>query len=251
MNKNRLNFFKSSKVVITCIVVGAVLFLVAAILLISNVDIIKAIFSKGSSAGDSDNEYSGAIPDMNAGAYVQGTDVFHSDDPLDIFSSVNVRDSFKWQFRVTTSYYLTHATESFSMIKSGDKYRVESSAKDIVYRDNTLYIGSDLYSLTTPAEVNAIYDEIGISTLDSVIAIAKNDNSVVNLSSDGKIISVIAFDSEKSLQSEYEISVEYGIVINETHYLNGQIIRSIATDSIDVFFGDSIPNEYFEIPTEQ
>ncbi len=251
MKKNRLNYFKSSKVIITCIVIGAALFLVAAILLISNADILKAFFPGGAGGGNSDNEYSGAIPDMDGAALALGTDVFYSNDPLDIFSSVYVRDSFKWQFRVTTSYYVTRAAESFTMTKSGDKYRVESSAKDIIYKDNALYIGSELYSLTTQADVSAICDEIGITTLETVMAIAKNDNSVVNLSSDGKIISVIAFDSEKSMQSEYEVSVEHGIVINEIHYLNGQIIRSITTDSIDVFFGDNVPNEYFEIPTEQ
>ncbi len=248
MNKGKFSFFKSWKGIVTCAVV---VFLIVVILLIFNIDTLKAVFTGGKGGGNDDNSQGGAIPDIDSGSIMPGTDIFYENDPTNIFSAVNVRDSYTWVFRVTTSYNGVRGVNAFTMTKSGDNFKVESAAKDMIYNNGSLYIESDVYSFNTTADASQIYDEIGITSLESVIERAKDGKATVTVSNDGKTVSVIVTDSESTIQSEFEVSVEFGIVLSETHYLNGQMIRSVSTDSVDVLIGDDVDEDCFKIPAQQ
>ena len=249
MNKEKLQLFKSGKV-LTIFIVSAVL-IITALLVVLNFDKLKALILGDDYGKDGEYGYGSTVPEMNNANSSDVTDIYHTDDSDDIFSLINIRDTYRWELRITNSYNSVQTTDTLSLLKHGEKYAVDATSKKAVYSEGKLYIESGLYSLVTDSDADGILAEFGLTPLSEVIAVAALENSTVNLSSDGKRIVVYYAEDGFTKQSEYEVSVETGIVTYEAHYLNGQLTRSVVTDAVDVLIGEDINEEIFEIPTLQ
>jgi hypothetical protein len=232
-------------------VIIVALIMLIGISLISYADEIKALIA-GNNFGDG-GEHGGenSLPIISDGELSDINEVFYEGTASDLFSSINVRDSYRRVFRITYSYSGVQTTDMLTMLKCGSNYSVESSSKKLIYSDGKLYIKSEMYSFIADATESEIYDDIGITSLDKIIEIASADNADVDISSDGKQITVTYIESDASSRSEYEISLESGIVTYEAHYVSGQLTRSVTTDSVEILIGEEISEEHFEIPTLQ
>ncbi|MBE6625708.1 MAG: hypothetical protein E7628_00795 [Ruminococcaceae bacterium] len=232
-------------------VIFIAIIIIVGIVLLPNIDKLKELFG-GSSFGEPGEQGSGTGLPIMQGEQLSGeNEIFFDGDNTDLFSSINDRDSYKREFRVINSYNSVQTTNNFTMLKSGDNYAVDSSSQKMIYTEGKLYIESELYTLITDATVSEIYEDIGITTLETVIEIANSENAQVSVANDGKMIIVYYSGSDYSSHSEYEISVETGIVTYEAHYVSGQLTRCVVTDSVDVLIGEEISTEYFDIPTLQ
>ena len=250
MSKDKLRLFKPTKLS-TVWVIAVVLIILICISLISYADEIKALIG-GNNFGDG-GEHGGenGLPIISDSEVSDINEVFYEGTASDLFSSINVRDSYRRVFRITYSYSGVQTTDVLTMVKCGSNYSVESSSKKLIYSDGKLYIESEMYSLVADATESEIYEDIGITSLDKIIEIASTDNADVAISSDGKHITVTYIESDVSNRSEYEISLESGIVTYEAHYISGQLTRSVTTDSIDILIGEEISAEHFDIPSLQ
>ena len=250
MSKDKLRLFKTPKLS-TVWFIGVALIILFGIILLSNVDKLNAIFN-GNKFGDGGEHVGGdGLPIMSEDELSGGDEIYYDSNTADLFASINVRDSYRREFRITNSYDDVNTTDTFTMLKSGSNYSVKSTSKNIIYSGGKLYIESGLYSLVTDATETEVYEDIGITPLERVIEIANSDNAEVTVSPDGKRITVSYSASEFSSRSEYEISVENGIVTYEAHYKSGQLTRTVTTDYVDVLVGEDISEEHFVIPTLQ
>ena len=210
-----------------------------------NFETIRALFTNSALQPGNDSLDNGVLPNIFSGS--ANTDEIFYIDKDDALESINTRNSYVRNLRVATYHNGEESLITYELTVKGNLYRVESDSGTISFDGDNLHIVSDVYELHKESDGSELYSEIGITSLNDVIALSHTQNSKYSVSNDKKSIFVETADERMQTKSLYEISAETGIVVSEAHYYKGELIIKVTTDSIDVFGADSLPDEYFTV----
>ncbi|MGN1408806.1 MAG: hypothetical protein ACI4XJ_01385, partial [Eubacteriales bacterium] len=114
---------------------------------------------------------------------------------------------------------------------SDTKYRAESDANLIICDGEKMYVRNSVSEYSTAAESD-FYSEIGLTSLDELKKIIENNKYTLTLSKNNRNLRATVYDDDEILLSEYDVSTEYGIIVNEYHYRNNEIYRAVVTDTL-------------------
>lgn len=226
----------------------------AAFLLILSAAVLYCLGILNFSVSDQNNEdkdilYSdGMISDMQI-TQSDMTNIFadmNSEDQLSLLIEIN---SYKREFRIIGIHGSEYSVEKYSLIKKDDSFRVISDSKTVICDGERLYIEYPTGYITTTAAENSMYSEIGITSLSWIKE--KLDQADVIISDNGKYMVVTLDADESGISYEYKISIESGIVTEESSYIDGELFRSVLTDSYDIFSPEIYDSSLFQIPSKE
>lgn len=246
MNEDVTKLQLKWKVLIVSAAAAIILILSAAALY--SLDILKFPGSDQNTGADEIVYPEGAISDMQI-TQTELTDIFAEKNTDDPFSLIIEIMSYKREFRIISIYNNEYSVEKYTLIKKDDSFRVTSDSKTVICDGERLYIENPAGYITTDAAVNSMYSEIGITPLSLIIE--KSDQASIKISDDGKYLTVILDADDYGISYEYKISVESGIVTEEHSYMDGELFRSVVTDSYDIFSTDISDSGLFRIPSRE
>lgn len=170
----------------------------------------------------------------------------------DLLDLVEEHQSYRREFRVISISNDEYSVEKYSVVKHEKRFKAESDSKTIISDGEKLYVSYSEDYIVTSAEENSIYNEIGITSLESIKKLMEYSNYEFEFENNGKTILLKFPQDNAGFMEEYRISVETGIVIEEYSYLNGNIYRSVVTDYFDILSDENADDSLFLIPaTEQ
>ena len=241
------------------VVLAAVIVLIAVllVLLLTKTGVIPPSFlhsllGNGEAAEQTEEVGTSVLPDFSAdsAAAVEHYYTF-SVDPRETLAALTERDSYVREFRVINSYGGEADSQKYTLTVSGDRCRLESDFKTVLCDGTTTCTITDTYRTKLDGTVFTPENEIGITSLEDVKAMAeKGSVTYPSRSSDNKTLLIVAENAESGILYEFAVSVETGIVMAERSYIGGEMYRAVITDSVDIFGADFLPDSYFEIPME-
>lgn len=169
--------------------------------------------------------------------------------PKELLDTLRETDSFVWNYRNVeaweTSYY---TVERITAARKDGKYRIESDSRLIICDGETVYRREGMLEMTLDASLTDFYTEAGLTPLDTIRNLP--DGEVVSISADDvknvRYIRMTVQDGD--YRTEYKISVESGIPVEERSYFGNAVYRMVITDSVSVFAAEELPADYFVIP---
>ena len=137
-------------------------------------------------------------------------------------------------------------TEIVRITRNGERWRAESDERLLISDGENLYVRIGSEEAIFKNESDNLSRELGIAATDALL----NDPHKRDMafSADGKQLTITTEDAEAGLTGEYVIMIESGLVFSEKIQLDGQLIRTVQTDALDVFGADSLDDELFAIP---
>ena len=177
--------------------------------------------------------------------YYEGRDL----SPKDLLASLRETDSVVWNFRAVDAWETSaYTVERITASRLGVKYRIESDSRLIICDGATVYRREGMLEMTLDASLTDFYAEAGLTPLTAIQNTP--DEQVSGLSCDDpkniKYIRMTVQDGD--FRTEYKISVETGIPVEERSYFGNAVYRMVMTDSISVFAAQQLPDDYFDIP---
>ncbi len=155
-----------------------------------------------------------------------------SHNPL---SYVTEKDSYVREVIIYQLYQDQTGSTTYTITKHGEKYRIDADHALRICDGQRLYIRNGIHLLITDA--SSYYEEIGVTSLADVKAMAEDREKYdvgCSISENQKIINVRITDTSASLISDFEISMESGIVRSERHYYNNLLYKVVITESLDL-----------------
>lgn len=245
--KNGYNKPKSINVkLISTVALVVILFAVLAIVVFFNFDAIVDFLITSETPDGINVNNNGSIPVISNNGNSGVAEVFYV-DPEYVTDSINIKNSYVRNIRITTTYENDETVVLYKLIKRNNLYKIESENQTVVFDGEQLYIASDAYTYKALSDGKDLYSEIGITPLDEVISLAEKYNAKFTVSLDKKTLIIEINDIGKSTRSLFEISTETGIVVSEAHYYKDTLYMKIITESIDVFGADNLPDDFFKV----
>lgn len=242
----------SSKIILTSILLFSiivVLIFLFAFGVISVPDYITSIFSENGGSGDTTEYGSCDISDIKGSAQSSIVYEQHAENAYDVLMSLSESEAYRRVIRTIHSLNGETSVENATIIQNRDRFRIETAYKTVIFDGEKLYINEPTYTMTMSG-VFDIYSEIGITPLSYVKENATADNVMFKDSDNKKKITVIIHSDSTPTHTEYEISVENGLVLAERSYYLGEVYRSLVTDKIEIMEHIPPDDELFEIPEE-
>ncbi len=159
------------------------------------------------------------------------------------------RQNYVRSFRIVYSSGGLYRVEQLRLTRRGNCFRAESEERLLISDGERLYRKIGREESVVPASETSMYDELGITSAESLLQDGASDE--LSLSDDGKKINIRVYDDGYGMSGEYVLSVETGVVLTETNRLDGQTVRSVTTDYVDVLGADELPEDTFRIPNLQ
>ncbi len=244
------------------VIIAAAVVLIAALLLLflmklgvigvpAFLDTVFGDFGKNENTEVAMNPNDIILPEFAAGS-VHAEDHYYrfSVDPRETLAALTEWESYVREFRVINSYNEETDSRRYVLTVDGDRFRLESDSKTILCDGTAIYTITATYRTPLNGTVFTLENEIGITPLSEIKAIAEN-GSVTYPTGDDKHLLIVSEDAELGILSEYLVSVETGIVMSERSYIGGTLYRAVVTDSVDVFAAEDLPEEYFAISAKQ
>ncbi len=252
MNSKKNNKTKPRDFIKISVIIVLIIALIAGVTAIGRFDsadiseMIKDLFSKGKGDGDSSSSEQGISGIRPAEESV--SEVYWNKENDEYLSLIDGDSAYIRELRIITAYDENRSSESFTLSADSGKYRAESEAKLIINDGENVYYSSPEVSFVTSAKKFDITDELGITTLELLKQEIRTARYDVQVSDNKKYIRVTVYTySNGDVSSEYDISVEYGVVMAEYHYMDGEIYRAVVTDSIAPLTSSE---NIFDIPSD-
>ena len=171
---------------------------------------------------------------------------FRTVDTKNLLKGLTERASYVRTARIVHYAGNDRHTETVRITRSGDRWRAESDERLLISDGENLYVRIGSEETVCKAEPDSFSRELGLASTDALL----NDpyKRDMAFSADGKQITITTEDAEAGLTGEYVIMIESGLVFSEKIMLNGQTVRSVQTDTVDVFGADSLDDDTFTIP---
>jgi hypothetical protein len=242
----------SSRFILTAILLFSIIVILIflfAFRIISVPEYILNIFTDNGRGGNTTEFGSCEISD------IEGTDPTsiiyeqHAENAYEALMSLTESNIYRRVIRTIYSSKGNTSVESATIVQSGERFRIETAYKTVIYDGKKVYVKEPTYTMTLEKE-SQIYNEIGITPLSYIKENASPENVVFKDSDNKKKITVIIRDSSSPIFNEYEISVENGLVLNERSYYLNEVYRALVTDKIEIM--EHIPpnDDLFIIPEE-
>lgn len=228
---------------IIAITVCGILLAIIAIIIYLNFELLISLFNKSNSSSNTNDTESLDIPYINS-ADDQFDEVFYV-KPDEISEMIHSADSFTREFRIISTSNNDKSVTRYTLTKSGDKYRVESDMGIITFIDGEMLIQNKIYSHKSNANVMDLYDEIGITHLEDLYFMIENYESKINLSANGKFLTIDIINQSDLLRITYVVALEFGVIISETHYYDGAEYLRITTDNVNIIIPEDLPDNFF------
>lgn len=191
------------------------------------------------------------IPDM-AKKYESGMrHIFYENDPENPLADIHELEAYEHTIRIITIYGDNVSSESLTITRQSEKYKVESDSRIIICDGKNLYLDYGTQSLTTEPNENLYHSEIGTTSLEDIRRMLKdteNYRSTYQTSDDYRTIAITITDLVNNIRMELEISLEYGLVTSERFYTGDTAYRTVITEALDTSV--QISENYFNIPDE-
>ena len=246
MKNVKLNLKDSNVKVIFIIAACGIALAILTLIIYLNFGSILGLFDGSDDPVRGNNTDPNFVPEISDNTETMLGDVYYL-NPVDVLESINIRNSYVRKLSVETYHDDDKFNSEYTLTKKDKLYKIESLTSTTAFDGEYLYITSDIYSYKATSDGTEMYSEIGITSLDDVIAMAEKYNSQFVLSGDKKSLYLEIVDNGKSTKSMYEISVETGIVVSEAHYYNGIMNIKVITESIDVFGANNLTSDYFRV----
>ena len=141
-------------------------------------------------------------------------------------------DSYKRTIRIIYLYENERNVIKYTISKDGGMFTAESNKKTIRCDGDLIKISMPVGEFTYETTEADLYEEIGITSLSEIKADLSRYNHEIKLSDNKKYIRASILNESGNITAEYDISTEYGLVVSEYHYEDGELYRLVVTDSI-------------------
>lgn len=131
-------------------------------------------------------------------------------------------------------------TEKWTLTRSGNRFRAESNSSLIICDGNRLYIEKAGFSVIDEYYEDAMYAELGITSLDSI----RNSPDLVSVTEENGHLSCTVRNTDNQIVNSCEIDTLSGIVTSESTKSDGVTVRIIVTESVTA---GNYPDSMFEI----
>ncbi len=195
---------------------------------------VKTVAGGGRGSGEQDTrEYT--VPEILPREDTPDDLIYVDPDGTDLIRLIDVRTVYSAELTCANLADGRLNYDIYWLERKGSVLRAEIPSKTVEFDGSILYVKTELYSYTVPAEEKDFYLELGTASLDEVLQLAREPGSDIQLSMNDKIIVVTSTDSEHGISHYYEISLEYGLVTYEIHYIGDTVYRLNRIQNIDVF----------------
>lgn len=248
MNKKEKNEFSPQSRNIIWLAIGVAMILalfVGCMILLSHNGLVNVPWLSGLGREQGNiSTTENVIPAINASS--DTSNWFHTVNTKNLLKGISERDSYVRTFRIIHNSGTNRHDEYIRLVKSGNKWRAESNERLLISNGSKLYIRIGSEEGIFDLNPDSLFREVGIASTTELLN--EQTKKYMQFSSDGKQLVITIDDEENSLKSEYLIMIENGLVVSEKTLLNDQLVRSVQTDSLDVFGVEALGDEIFTIP---
>ena len=237
-NNNSVKDFSEKRIILTVII--------AAVLLFAGLFLIFGDKLKTGQSGETLTEDNG-FDLSNLYSQPETEEIFYemrNEDPL---MSVSQMVSFSCQVDISDSFYST-SYNRLSLYVNGDRFRIESPSRTVIYDGNKMYISSPVYDVKTDEGSFFWYTETGLVSFDSLRERAYAENADISLLSDGMNAVIQFHDNENDRHEKYTVSLLYGIVVSGEIIEHNVTVRSFSLSDFYVLDKSSETAELFAVP---
>ena len=239
-DKKRIRRLNSLSVIVTAVII----ILTVAVILGVKTGVFKTalneLFNKSDPAGENTED----LPLIDRES-PESQSVYYENDTEDLFSSINNIDAYRQTICITHSD--SDEEERITVTKSGEKCKIESDIRTIIYNGDILYVKIGEFSNKSEKKDFDLSSELGITPIDEIIGLSKRSVAKCSISKNGKIINVEHM-GENGITSQFSIDVETGLVIYECLYYSGTAYKTVYSEAIDIFGADGLPDDFWKIP---
>lgn len=167
-------------------------------------------------------------------------------EPAELLMDLTEARVYIWSFRSIEAWENDYTVERVTVSRQEAKYRIESDNLLVICDGEQVYRKEGMLVTLCPAEKTDLYREAGLTSLDFIRENAANGTMEYDDPINVKYIRVKQFGD--GVRSEYDISVETGLPVNERSYMGNMAYRMVLTDFISVQESEQPSGEVFEIP---
>lgn len=225
------------------IVISAAVVVLAALLILGTVfgdpvvpEFLRIIFRINT--GGDEAEIDGDIPDILHDTTLENVSYFDY-SAEEILTALSEATSYKRRIRIISSYGETRDVENYRLSVDGKSFRAVGESSEIVYDGENLYMKNGLSEAVVKADTD-VYSEIGFTSLGEVKQLLNDNKHKLSYGTNERTIKAVLYNDDGNIGSEYEISLENGLVVTEYHYRSGEIYRAVVTDSVTEYNGEEI-----------
>lgn len=198
-------------------------------------EFIRVIFGK---QDESSSELIVEIPDISTQTGGETLSYFDYSEE-DILNSLIEKESYNRRIRIISSYGEKRDLDEYLLSVDNGKFIITGQTDTMIYDGTKLYIKNELSEETVTA-VTDVCSELGITSLDELKLLISENSHKLSYGSNERTLKATIYDSYGQINSEYELSLETGIIITEYHYKNGEIYRAVVTTSVSDYDGEEI-----------
>ncbi len=238
----------SSRFIILVVLAASLLIAFIFLIFYAKSDILgffSNIFGTDGDSGVSSGYVLGEISDIKENGDNDIIYETHSTNAYEVLMSLSESTIYTRAIRIIYSVDAKTNIYRSTLTKNGDRFRIDSNERTVIYDGVRLYIKEPTYTTVNEAEFN-IYDEVGITPLSYIKEHAEQEYVFYKNADNPKTITVVISDG--AIYNEYEISVENGLVLTERSYHNGDVYCAVITDKIEIMEHSEPDEALFIIP---